>query len=166
MNASSNVELHDLLVARAYRPIPLTRTKVGHFSLQGRIDDRTVVFLLDTGASNTVIDRRTAAALGLEPRFVDNLGGGLGAAGARTDAATVKNVTLEGFRTHLDSVFVMDLETVNRALADNGSEPVDGVVGADVLLRSRAIIDYAGGVLYLRGGGASGPIGTGSAQPA
>jgi hypothetical protein len=118
--------------------------------VNGTIDGRPVVFLLDTGASRTVIARSTASVLGLEPRFVDNLGGGLGAASARTDRAPVNSLTLDRFQTHLDGVFVMDLDTVNQALAANGCEPVDGVVGADVLLQGRAIIDYARGVLYLR----------------
>jgi clan AA aspartic protease (TIGR02281 family) len=150
MNASGDRALHHLLVSRGYSPVELTRTKVGHFSIAGTIGGRSVVFLLDTGASRTVIDRGTAASLGLEPRFVDNLGGGLGATSARTDSAPVANVTLDGFQTHLDGVFVMDLDTVNQALVANGSEPVDGVVGADVLLHSGAIIDYGRGVLYLQ----------------
>jgi clan AA aspartic protease (TIGR02281 family) len=142
--------LHELLVSQAYRPVALTRTPVGHFSLKGTIDGRPVTLLLDTGASSTVVDRATADRLGLAARLVDNKGGGLGASGARTERAAVASVRLDGFTTHLDSVFVMDIATVNVALADNGAEAVDGVVGADVLMHGRAVIDYARGVLYLQ----------------
>jgi hypothetical protein len=144
--------LHDLLVSDAFTPIPLTPTAVGHFSLKGSIAGRAVTFLLDTGASNTVIDTRTADALELVTRPFDQLGGGLGVTGAQTHTASVDHILLEGFRTPLDRVFVMDLETVNRALVDNGAERVDGVVGADVLLRSNAVIDYARRMLYLQAG--------------
>ena len=150
MNSSSSADLHQLLVSRAYEPIALTQTKGGHFAVNGAIDEYPIVFLVDTGASNTVIDRKTAAALNLETNFVDNRGGGLGAASARTERAPVRSVTLGGFRTGLDSVFIMDLDTVNRALVDNGGDPIDGVVGADVLLQGGAIIDYARGMLYLQ----------------
>ena len=142
--------LHDLLVSNAYRPIALTRTAMGHFSLNGTIDGKPAVFIVDTGASNTVVGRRTADSFGFDVTHVDDLGGGLGVSGARTERAPVQQLQLDGFDTHLDSVFVMDIDAVNQALVDNGSEAVDGVVGGDVLMRSEAIIDCAGAMLYLK----------------
>jgi clan AA aspartic protease (TIGR02281 family) len=148
----TETSLHDLMLANGYESITLTRTQVGHFAMKGSVNGKSAVFLLDTGASSSVLDKSTADSMGLQTEAFDTLGGGLGATGMQTLKAGIHHLDLGTFRTGLDSVYVMDLATVNKALVDNGAEPVDGVIGADVLLSGEAVIDYAKAVLYIRQG--------------
>ena len=39
---------------------------------------------------------------------------------------------------------------VNDALTHHKTKPVDGIIGADVLLNGKAIIDYSNNYLYLK----------------
>ena len=39
---------------------------------------------------------------------------------------------------------------VNEALTHYKTKPVDGIIGADVLLKGKAIIDYSNHCLYLK----------------
>jgi hypothetical protein len=39
---------------------------------------------------------------------------------------------------------------VNEALIQYKTKPVDGIIGADVLLKGKAIIDYCNHCLYLK----------------
>jgi hypothetical protein len=51
----------------------------------------------------------------------------------------------------LSSVFILfDLSYVNEALSQQKIKPVDGIIGADVLLKGNAIIDYPNQYLYLQ----------------
>jgi hypothetical protein len=51
----------------------------------------------------------------------------------------------------LSSVFILfDLSHVNEALSQQKIKPVDGIIGADVLLKGNAIIDYPNQYLYLK----------------
>ncbi|NNL61846.1 MAG: acid protease, partial [Flavobacteriaceae bacterium] len=38
----------------------------------------------------------------------------------------------------------------NTALVNHESEPVDGIIGADILKKGRAVIDYGKNYLYLK----------------
>jgi hypothetical protein len=42
-----------------------------------------------------------------------------------------------------------DLSHVNEALIQHKSKPVHGIIGADVLLKGKAIVDYYNHYLYL-----------------
>jgi hypothetical protein len=45
---------------------------------------------------------------------------------------------------------IFDLSHVNEALEAYKSKPVHGIIGADVLLEGKAIIDYYNHYLYLK----------------
>jgi hypothetical protein len=44
---------------------------------------------------------------------------------------------------------IFDLSHVNEALIQHKSKPVHGIIGADVLLKGKAIVDYYNHYLYL-----------------
>jgi hypothetical protein len=43
-----------------------------------------------------------------------------------------------------------DLSHVNEALIQHKSKPVHGIIGADVLMKGKAIVDYYNHYLYLQ----------------
>jgi hypothetical protein len=48
------------------------------------------------------------------------------------------------------SLVIFDLSHVNLALTQHKAKPVDGIIGADILLDGKAIIDYFNHCLYLK----------------
>lgn len=48
------------------------------------------------------------------------------------------------------NIAVLNLQHVNTALQHYKMKPVDGIIGADVLLQGNGIIDYSNRVLYLK----------------
>jgi hypothetical protein len=48
------------------------------------------------------------------------------------------------------SLVVFDLSHVNEALQQYKAKPVHGIIGADILLQGKAIIDYYNHCLYLK----------------
>ena len=45
---------------------------------------------------------------------------------------------------------IFDMSHVNEALRQYKAKPVQGIIGADVLLQGKAIIDYYNNCLYLK----------------
>jgi aspartyl protease family protein len=53
--------------ARGARSVTISRDQRGHFSAQGRIDGRSLDFMVDTGASVVALNARSAGKLGIYP---------------------------------------------------------------------------------------------------
>jgi hypothetical protein len=47
-------------------------------------------------------------------------------------------------------IVLFDLTHVNEALVSHKALPVDGILGADILKRGKAIIDYGKNCVYLK----------------
>lgn len=111
-------------------------------------DREPVLFALDTGASETLIDRRVADRLGLAPipgseREVS----GIGAADA---------VELQIDSWQLGDIDLPPLRVASLTLPEPEGSPVAGLLGNDVLgAFERVTIDYEDEVLVLHGGAAT-----------
>ncbi len=143
-------ELEGILSGLGYTSLKLTRSVVGHFEIDGSINGNEARLLLDTGASNTVVDTTAAESLGLNPTRSSESGGGLGATSVAVSECAVQSMVLGGSEVGLEKLYVMDLSHVNHALSSRGAGPVDGVIGADVLSTFAAVIDYGSMSLFLK----------------
>jgi len=113
-----------------------------------RANRKVMRFLLDTGVTQSVLD--TAAAKYLDVAVSagsTNVSSLAGNVKART--ATVAEVEVGGLGLRAVSVHVFDLNR-QRALADPRHKPVDGLLGADLLDRLRAVVDYRNQALFVR----------------
>ncbi len=48
------------------------------------------------------------------------------------------------------NLIIIDLSHINTALVEHKSEPINGIIGADILKKCSAIIDYQHKALYLK----------------
>ncbi len=143
------MSLVEFLKQNGYTQIPLSRSGVGHFHIEGLLNGHPVTVLVDTGADSTIF----SLDLVREMNFTTTrLGLGAGAGSAELefhevhDASFVIGSISPKVRAHL----AMDFSTVNQALAAAGSTPVDAILGIDVLDAHSAVIDYGSNSLYLR----------------
>jgi predicted aspartyl protease len=95
-----------------------------------------LAFLLDTGASPTVLDPRLARHLHVEqfPASISVLGGSV-----QAETAIVPSLKFGPMQKDNVSVLIEDLSFLQKALPVR----VDGVIGLDVLGQSAFVIDYA-----------------------
>ncbi len=107
-------------------------------------DGLDCAFLLDTGASSTLISPRLAARLGLA-RHADGqvigAAGGLEAYAAELPAFRLGNWRIESLEAQIADAF--------GSLSEAVGVPIDGILGYDVLSRFRVGLDYANERLYL-----------------
>jgi len=59
------------------------------------------------------------------------------------------NIAIGKFKLKKISLILIDLSHINKALEKQEASPVKGILGADVLLKGKAIIDYNKKYLYL-----------------
>ena len=144
-----------LLPGQGFRHHALRRNAVGHFVLVGRLGNETIDILIDTGASNTILDLEWARSRGIPLVDTGRRGGGAGSAEMPIYALGDVPLALDGLPVRSDGIFALDMSHVNRGLAMKGAGPVTAVIGADVLSRHDAVIDYATASLYLRHPGAT-----------
>lgn len=142
--------LNTFLEAQGYVSLQMHKNAIGHFEVQGRIKDKEVLLLIDTGASNTVVDARSAETLGLQSKATEEKAGGFGTTEGATAHTAV--ITLQIGSLHFPSftLYVLDLEYCNAGIEANGGQRIDGIIGADILGEREAVIDYREAKLYLK----------------
>jgi len=108
--------------------------------------------VLDTGASKTAFDK--AMLLRAHEHAVvtisDRLSTGLGTSNMESSTAIVTDLYIGKLLIDEFEVAVLDLSTINIAYSQLGHPEVLGVLGGDILMKYKAVIDYGKGKLVLR----------------
>ena len=75
---------------------------------------------------------------------------GAGGTGMKTQISSNNHLQLGSWKNKDFNLVIFDLSHVNEALEAYKAKPVHGIIGADVLLEGKAIIDYYNHYLYLK----------------
>jgi predicted aspartyl protease len=142
--------LRQFLLNKGYKRIKLSYTETDHFSVQARINGVEGRFILDTGASSTCVDYSRLNLFNLFARESDVKAAGAGATNMLTHVSEDNKLKIGEWAKSNTDVVIFDLSHVNKALTDHDAEEVDGIIGADVLKKGRAVIDYKQKALYLK----------------
>jgi predicted aspartyl protease len=141
-------DLSGLLLDQGYREIPMSRLATGHFTIGGTAGEVSLDLIIDTGASHTMIDTGRAGRFDLALENRGSRATGLGGSSQRVDSGRLEGVSFGAMRFDTLRVAVTDLSHVNELLRTMGNAPVDGIIGADVLMQQRAVIDYGSLNIY------------------
>jgi len=148
MNINS---INDFLKKNGFTRIPMTTSKIGHFEVRAKLNGISGKFILDTGASHTVVDESSAKRFKFKFfKKKNKKAGGLGISELKVRQSDNNNITMRNFSADKCKISIMDLSHVNAALYNNGAGKVDGVIGADILKKYNAIINYSEKALYLK----------------
>jgi len=142
--------LVEFLAEGGYTRVPLSRSGIGHFHTDGKLNGRPLSVLVDTGAGGTVFSLDIARELGLRLTKLEMMGGGAGAAQLDVYGIREARFRLGRLMPKIAALLAMDLTHVNQAAALRRSGPIDAVLGADVLEAHSAVIDYGSSSLYLK----------------
>jgi hypothetical protein len=143
-------ELGVLLTRLGYSSVPMVRLPTGHFSVEGTADTVSLDMIVDTGASHTMIDVERAGRFDLAGEDRGGRATGIGGPAQRVQSGNLGNVAIGPVRFDSLRVTLLDLSQVNRVLHSLGNQPVDGIIGADLLMSQQAVIDYGSLTLYFK----------------
>jgi len=142
--------LKKFLEEKGYIPVPLTLTKTNHFELTAKINGITGSFILDTGASSTCIGFDFIEHFKLTSELSEIKASGAGANNMETQIAKKNHITIHRWKKKRVAIILFNLTHVNEALIQHEALPVHGIIGADILRRGKAVIDYDKQLLYLK----------------
>lgn len=141
--------LHDVLRKAKYKKIRFKITKTNHLLIKATINHVKGNFILDTGASSSCVGLEFIEYFNLNATHSDTKAAGAGAVGMHTQLARKNKLQIGSWNDKDFDVVVFDLSHVNAALVEHKSKPIQGILGADILMKGRAVIDYSEHRLYL-----------------
>ena len=142
--------LKEYLLNEGYTKIKLKLTKTNHFEMKAKINGVEGRFILDTGASNTLVDVSNFKLFNLEVEDSDIKVTGAGASNMDSKVSKKNNLSIGKWKNDKTIIVLFNLSHVNIGLTSLDVEPVDGIVGTDILKKGKAIIDYEKKYLYLK----------------
>lgn len=142
--------IQELLRKEHYKKINFKVSKTQHLLIKASINGVKGNFILDTGASNSCVGFESIEKFQLQPEHSKTKAAGAGATGMYTQLSKNNILQMGRWKDTECHLVIFDLTHVNTALIQYKAKPVDGIIGADILLQGKAIIDYYNHCLYLK----------------
>ena len=142
--------LQEFLLNKGYTKIKLHLTKTNHFEIKAKINGVKGTFILDTGASNSCVGFDSVKLFNLDTEESDIKAAGAGAIDMETKMSQKNKINIGKWKDDKLVLVLFNLTHVNTALINHNSKPVHGIIGADILKKGKAIIDYDRKYLYLK----------------
>ncbi|PKP26994.1 MAG: acid protease [Bacteroidetes bacterium HGW-Bacteroidetes-2] len=136
--------------AKGFNRIALKRINTNHFEFKAKVNGINGSFILDTGASNSCIGTKSISHFKLHVTASDVKAAGAGAVNMLTQVSVSNTLQIGKWTKNNVPFVIFDLSHVNEALHLAEAKPVEGILGADILKTSRAVIDYGRNCLYLK----------------
>lgn len=142
--------LRDFLIDKGYTKVKLHLTKTNHFEIKVTLNGVKGLFILDTGASNSCVGFEAVETFKLKAKDSEIKAAGAGATDMLTQISKRNRVKIGKWKNDKIALILFNLNHVNTALINHNLKPVDGIIGADLLKKAEAIIDYENKDLYLK----------------
>lgn len=142
--------LYQLLRSKGYTRVRLQTLPTNHYVVVTTLNGVKGRFILDTGASTTCVSTELAMHFHLNAKPSEEKASSASANELDTEVAHHNNLEIGSWSSQRRSVVLFDMQAVNHALQKSDIENVDGIIGADVLQSTKAVIDYQNDWLYVK----------------
>ena len=144
-----SITLNKFLKSEGYSSVKLIFLKTKHYLIEAKVNSVNGRFILDTGASNSCI------CTSLEDKFIviskENKEKASSATSQMKHTKISRSNAIQiGKWNSKTSLITFDMSHINNALSEKKITPIDGIIGADILKNSKAILDYKSNKLYLK----------------
>ena len=143
-------QLEKILKKKKYIKIKLKKIATNHLELKAIINGVKGKFILDTGASNSCVGLDLIEFFNLDAEESETKAAGAGATGMETLKSENNILKIGKWKTKKCNLVLFNLSHVNTALVQHNAKEVHGIIGADILQKGKAFIDYNKNVLYLK----------------
>ena len=142
--------IQKILKKKKYVKIKLTKIATNHLELKAKINGSKGSFILDTGASNSCVGLDLIEHFMIDAKESETKAAGAGAIDMETQQSENNTLKIGDWKTNKSHLVLFDLQHVNTALEQHHAAKVHGIIGADILQKGKAFIDYNNNFLYLK----------------
>ena len=123
-----------------------------HLLVAVKINGQKANMLVDTGASRTVFDINRIGKFTEKKKFKKNkdLSTGLGTNSMQSHNTLLKKFEIGKIKVENVEAILLDLKHVNESYENIGLPNIDGVLGGEILVDYKAVIDYGKKQLKLK----------------
>ena len=141
--------INKFLKNKGYCSVNLIFLKTKHFLIEAKINGINGKFILDSGASNSCVCITQENKFKLETKKSKISASSATSEMSNTNISKKNSIVISKWKDLIDLV-TFDMSHINKTFNDKEIEPVDGIIGADLLKKSKAILDYKSNKLYLK----------------
>ena len=144
-----SITLNKFLKRKGYSSVKLIFLETKHYLIEAKVNGISGRFILDTGASNSCV------CTTLENNFniisKETIEKASSATSEISNTKISKNNTIQiGKWENKINLITFDMSHINHALNEKKINSVSGIIGADILKKSKAILDYNKNKLYIK----------------
>lgn len=145
-----STSLKEFLDQKEFCKIKLHLIPSNHYKIVAKINNTKGWFVLDTGASTTFIAQTAIQKfrLDIEPQKIKAHGAGPDE--IETKISKNNKLCIGQWVFETCNIACIDLNPINKAFKSADLPEIDGIIGADVLKKGNAVIDYDKNYLYLK----------------
>ncbi|MGI8819500.1 MAG: aspartyl protease family protein [Chthoniobacterales bacterium] len=134
-----------------FEALPLERSRQNHLLLRTFINGKPALMGVDSGAPVSAIAITRAAHFGLTPaQGTENIPTRLRINGQFNQVVTARNLQLGSLNLVDEPLVAIDLGGSSTAAQSMHEQAIDGIIGADILFPTSAVLDCAAQVLILK----------------
>ncbi|MES2836761.1 MAG: retropepsin-like aspartic protease [Bacteroidota bacterium] len=121
-----------------------------HFFLKAKINDKKCWLLLDTGASNSVFDVSVATKFNFKVKSPGEMNAvGVGTSSLSHNLSRLKKIKIGKLVVKKLDTVLIDLSVPNQHYKQLKLPRIDGIIGADILVKYQAEINFKKNILLL-----------------
>jgi hypothetical protein len=141
--------LYKFLKDSGYISVKLNFLKTKHYSLTATINGKSGRFILDTGASNSCICNTLEINFNIISKETTEKASSATSQMTHTKISKSNTIQIGKWENKINLI-TFDMSHINNALSEKKINPIDGIIGADILKKSKAILNYKSNKLYLK----------------
>ncbi len=141
--------LNKFLKESGYVKTNLDLLKTNHCSLEAKINGIKGKFILDTGASNSCICTSLENNFNIISKETNEKASSATNEISNTKISKNNKIQIGKWENKINLI-IFDMSHINHALSKKKIDSVSGIIGADILKKSKAILDYKSNKLYLK----------------
>ena len=144
-----SITLNKFLKSEGYSSVKLIFLETKHYLIEAKINGTKGRFILDTGASNSCICTSLENKFKIISKKSKEKASSANSEMTHTNISKSNSIQIGKWEDKINLI-TFDMNHINNALSQKKVPPIDGIIGADILKKSKAILDYKSNKLYLK----------------
>ena len=144
-----SVTLNKFLKNDGYCSVKLVFLETKHYLVEAKLNGVKGKFILDTGASNSCICTSLEDKFKVISKESKEKASSANSEMTHTMISKSNMIQIDKWEDKINLIS-FDMNHINNALSQKKVPPIDGIIGADILKKSKAILDYKSNKLYLK----------------